>query len=82
MITCRELYEFIHDYLSGELPVPERRKFEDHLAICPSCVHYLDSYRQTVALGKAAFLEDDDPIPTDVPEELVRAILDSRRPPR
>ncbi|HET6202986.1 MAG TPA: zf-HC2 domain-containing protein [Planctomycetota bacterium] len=79
MITCRELYDFIHDYLSGELPAPEGARFEEHLAVCESCVNYLESYRKTVALGKRACLRDEDPVPPEVPEELVRAILDSRR---
>ena len=78
LITCRELYDFILDYLTGELPARERAKFEEHLAVCPSCVHYLDSYRKTVALGKAAHARNGGAPPPEVPEELVRAILASR----
>jgi len=79
LITCRELYDFILDYLGGDLAPPEKAKFEEHLAICPSCVAYLESYKKTVALGKAAYARNGEPTPPEVPEELVRAILASRR---
>src|SRR5262245_50032701 len=79
VITCRELYDFLHDYLSGELGAAERGEFEAHLAVCPSCVNYLDSYRKTVALGKAAYPRSEDPPPGPVPEELIQAILSARK---
>lgn len=78
-MTCRELTEFLLEYLSGELSPSERATFEEHLAECPDCVHYLESYRTTVELGKACFDEPNQPVPKEVPEELVRAILSARR---
>ena len=77
-ITCRELIDFILDYLSGELPADQRAEFERHLAVCPPCQRYLQTYQQTVAMEKQAFREAED-APADAPEELVRAILASRR---
>ena len=68
-MTCRELIDFIADYLAGELGESDRREFERHLIRCPSCRAYLASYRQTLNL-----LADDSVI-EDVPEELVQAIL-------
>jgi anti-sigma factor RsiW len=51
--------------------------FERHLSLCPSCRHYVDSYRRTVELEKDAFSEPElDPPPA----ELVEAILAIRRP--
>ncbi|HYU26849.1 MAG TPA: zf-HC2 domain-containing protein [Thermoanaerobaculia bacterium] len=75
-ITCRELIDFIADYVAGELDAAARDDFERHLAVCPSCRAYLDSYRKTMALTRA--LASDEPA-EDVPEELVRRILDARR---
>jgi anti-sigma factor RsiW len=75
MITCRELAEFLGDYVSGELDPQRVREFERHLRACPTCVRYLDSYRQTIALGKAAFADGDAPVPADVPPALIKAIL-------
>lgn len=79
--TCRELIEFLHAYLDGELEPGRRRLFEEHLAACPPCRDYLDSYRATVALAGVAFegCAPDDPPPGEVPEELVRAVLAARR---
>ena len=78
MLTCRELIAFIHDYLEGELPEAERARFEEHLAVCPSCVAYLSSYEDTVRLAKTAYSNPDGPVPEDVPDEL--RLGDPRRP--
>jgi anti-sigma factor RsiW len=75
-MTCKELTDFLGDYRSGELPAETLVAFEEHLAECPDCVAYVESYEATIALGKAAFGEG--PIPGDVPEGLVRAILAAR----
>ena len=75
-LTCRELTGFLADYLARELDPDARSVFEGHLAGCPDCVAYLHSYAATMRLAKDAY--DDDPIPADVPDELVRAILEAR----
>jgi anti-sigma factor RsiW len=62
------------EYLNGELAPAEHAEFEAHLAECPWCVAYLQTYRDTIRLGKAAFAAADA-LPADVPEELVQAIL-------
>ncbi len=77
-MNCREFTEFLHEYLFGDLPVGERAEFEMHLAECPWCVAYLDSYQATLQLVQVARTAEDDVSPTDAPEELVRAILRAR----
>ena len=78
-MTCCEVIDFLLEYLSGELSASERAEFEQHLAECPDCAAYLKSYEQTIKLGKAVFADLEAPVPQDVPEELVQAILASRR---
>jgi anti-sigma factor RsiW len=78
-ITCREFDEFIVDYVDGVLPERSRRVFENHLRICPMCRAYLDGYRRTMALGRAALGAASEPVPADVPDDLVKAILAARR---
>ena len=78
-MTCRELMEFLADYLSGELPAEERRLFEEHLAECPDCVAYLKTYEATIRLGSDACSSVQDACCADVPEDLVAAILAVRR---
>jgi anti-sigma factor RsiW len=78
-MNCREFTEFLHDYLFGNLPAEQRAEFEKHLAECPWCVAYLDSYQKTIQLEQAAFsVPEGASIPADVPEELVQAILRAR----
>jgi anti-sigma factor RsiW len=78
-VTCREFAEFMAEYLSGELAPETRAQFERHLNVCANCVAYLSNYRDTVALGRQAFTDDDATVPDDVPDDLVQAILASRR---
>jgi len=49
-ITCRELVELVRDYFEGRLPDPVRIRFDDHLALCPGCVTYLQQMRTTMTL--------------------------------
>lgn len=78
-MTCRELVEFLAEYLSGTLPPDQHAAFDTHLESCPECVAYLKSYQETVKLGKEAFRRPDAAVPDAVPDELVRAILAARR---
>jgi anti-sigma factor RsiW len=78
-MTCREFADFIADYLSGELPPDSRSEFEHHLRLCVNCRTYLSGYEETVKLGRRAFADDDAAVPSQVPEELVQAILRAKR---
>ena len=73
-MTCRELMEFLIDYLEGGLTPAERAAFDEHLAECPPCVDYLGMYEATIRLSKGAFAAP----PEKPPEDLVRAILAAR----
>lgn len=85
-MTCRELNEFLADYVSGELLPEVRSRFEAHLVRCATCAAYVRSYGETVRLARAAGHDlEQQLVPTEAPEELVDAILDSvagDRPPR
>lgn len=78
MISCAQFEEFMIDYSEGTLPAGQRRRFEAHLNFCRECRDYLAAYNQTIALGKAAFAERDAPLPDDVPEDLIAAVLAAR----
>ncbi len=75
-LTCRAVVALVADHLDGALPAAERAAFEAHVADCPDCRVYLRTYRDTVALATAA--GGDDAVPSDLPEDLVRAILAAR----
>ncbi len=78
-MTCRELAEFLMAYVEGELPAAQREEFDRHNADCPPCEAYMTTYRQTITLGKSICQDPEGPVPEDVPEELVRAILAARK---
>jgi anti-sigma factor RsiW len=77
-MTCREFVEFLWRYTANELSPEERATFNAHIATCQHCDKYLRSYQETTRIGKKALLESDDPIPAEVPEDLIKAILASR----
>jgi anti-sigma factor RsiW len=81
-MTCRELIDFLDDYLSDALSPDVRAAFDDHLAVCLDCSNYLESYKRTIRLGKAVFASLDDDVPPSVPEDLLKAILACNVPVR
>ncbi|MCH9672230.1 MAG: zf-HC2 domain-containing protein [Gammaproteobacteria bacterium] len=81
MITCREFEEFIGAYVEGELSVGQEKVFRRHLRVCRECREYLAAYELATALGQAAFPDPEAPLPDDVPEDLIRAIVDAQRSP-
>ncbi len=77
-MTCREFVDFLIDYDTGEISEAQRVAFDEHMVLCPPCVAYVETYRQTVALGKSAFQDPEESLPDDVPEALIQAILAAR----
>ncbi len=77
-ITCKQLLDFILDYIEGSLPEQERSDFDRHLAVCPSCVAYLDSYRKTIKLGANSFASSDESAQGFAPDALLEAIRKAR----
>ncbi len=78
MITCREFEDFVLQYLDDELPARQLAMFQMHLRICRECQEYLAAYQRTVEIGRAAFKAADEPLPEDVPEDLIKVILKAR----
>ena len=76
-LTCRELAEFAADWVDGTLDATDRTRCEAHVAACPDCATYLRTYAETIRIAKDAHA--DEPTSPDVPEDLVRAIMDARR---
>jgi anti-sigma factor RsiW len=77
-MTCREFIDFFIDYFEENLSARAHTEFAEHLAECPDCTAYMKSYEATIRLGKAVVTNPDAPVPSEVPEELVQAILASR----
>ncbi len=74
-MTCRELVDFLADYVDGNLPADVRVHFDRHLKACPPCIAFLNTYNSGTKLLQAAFQDEC----CQVPEGLVEAILAARK---
>ena len=78
-LSCREVSEFLLNYLDRELEDETQADFDRHLQMCPPCGHYLDSYRETVELVRRCGRSELDPEEKKKhgppPEDLIQAIL-------
>ena len=74
MISCEEFEDFVLEYLDGGLTPRQRFVFELHLKICSECRAYLQEYQRAMTLVEAQKKIQQ----TDVPEDLIAAILDAR----
>ena len=72
MITCREVYSFLDEFLEGRLNISTRLAFGAHLLLCPSCRNYLATYRASIETARES--ERADAPPGEIPEELIAAI--------
>ena len=78
-ISCKELAEFLGELFDGKLAAEQRCEFDRHMAVCPSCVHYVEQYKTSSELVRHSLgTSGDAPPPADVPEALIRAILATR----
>lgn len=77
-MKCRELAEFLNDYVSGELPVETRTHFELHLGKCKNCHHHMVQYEVAIKAGRIACDEMSDEMPA-MPEELIKAVPATRQ---
>ena len=77
-MKCRELAEFLSDYVNQELPQESREHFEFHLSKCKNCHEYLVQYEVTIRAGKIACDEMSDEM-GDIPDDLVKAVIAARQ---
>ena len=79
MITCLQFNDFVGLYFDNELSKQQRTIFETHLKFCRECREYLLAYNRAMEVGHSVMSSSDSTLPEDVPEELVKAILDARK---
>jgi len=58
--------------VSGELPPDRARALEIHLDLCPPCVSFVNTYRDTVNIARTIQ-------PDDIPPELTQRLIDFLR---
>jgi predicted anti-sigma-YlaC factor YlaD len=69
-LTCHEVVDIITDYLEDALAPAERRRVEEHLAICDGCTGYLEQMRETIRLTG---MLTEEQIPEDQKQDLLEA---------
>lgn len=69
-MTCREADARLADYLDDLLPPLARRRFAQHLGVCPACRRNALMYADTVELVRSAFVD-----PPPMAEVETRALL-------
>lgn len=66
-ISCSQLVDYCMDYLSGSLPAEDRENFDGHLAYCPECVKFFETYKKTPRISREALsLEMPDRVRNEV----------------
>ena len=76
MLTCADVVKLITDYNEGRLSPAERRRFEEHVSICPPCRSFLEQMRKTVEL--VGELREED-VPPVMEQHLLEAFRDWKR---
>jgi anti-sigma factor RsiW len=74
-VACADGVEVLMDYLEGMLAPEDREAIESHVSGCPRCVAFVESYRQTPRILRAATAAS---LPDDLAESLHR-FLAARR---
>lgn len=71
-LTCREVSEFLMDYVGDSLDSDVHAIFEAHVHGCHNCETFLVQYRETIVAGKLACSDEGV---ADCPEDLVQAVM-------
>jgi len=74
--TCKQATALILDYLTGELDPRMALLFEEHLMVCPDCVSFLNSYKETIKFTRSLSYEN---IPPDMKKRIRRFLRDNFR---
>lgn len=75
MLTCRDVENFLIDYVDDELGFMTRLQFRMHIAMCRDCKKYLQTYINAIHMEKQIFEHPDDEAIGNVPDEILHAIL-------
>jgi len=74
-LTCQEVIELLSSYIEGGLTVDDRRRVDEHLALCDGCTTYLEQMRETIRLSG---MVTEEQVPEDEKSALLAAFRDWR----
>ena len=73
--TCQSGVDLLMEYLEGALAPDVRATIDAHVAGCPRCIAFLESYRRTPAVLRTATA-------VTLPPDLAQSLLDVLRAER
>jgi len=74
-LTCQEVIELLSSYIEGGLTADDRRRVDEHLALCDGCTTYLEQMRETIRLSG---MVTEEQVPEDEKAALLAAFRDWR----
>lgn len=72
-LTCREVSDFLMEYVGETLETDVHAVFETHVHGCRNCETFLIQYRETIVAGRLACSDASGVV--DCPEDLVQAVM-------
>jgi len=74
--TCKQMTDLIFKYANDTLAPRLKRDFHRHLAICPDCIAFLNTYKKTITLTRAVRTEE---MPAKVRDNLLEFLRSRAR---
>jgi anti-sigma factor RsiW len=71
LLTCKQFFEELTDYLDDKLDVQLRAKLEQHLSDCPNCWVICDTTKKTIKVYKGM---EPCTIPPEIHTRLMAAL--------
>ncbi len=76
MLTCKQFFEELTDFLDDKIDGPLRVKLEQHLSDCPNCWVICDTTKKTIKVYKGM---DVCTIPPEIHTRLMAALEKKRK---
>lgn len=70
--TCQEVQDFLMDFLDGRLRLVESLRFRGHLLFCAPCKHYIERYKDGVALSRNILNDPPPPELVNLTQEFLK----------
>ncbi len=73
-MNCRELHAVLYEFVDGELAAETKLVIEQHVATCPHCGAYIETYRATVTMTRN--LPKPKTVPASMEQRLKKMLSD------
>jgi hypothetical protein len=80
MLKCRDVGQLLYDYIEERLEPLVSQQLSQHLADCPGCLAFINTYKQTVQVSRDLHCQQ---IPPELQQKLrsfIKTQLASPRP--